>query len=171
MVPGLSAIQNTLISEWDEVSLGWSIENLKTVSLATRRFWKMMLDVRDRERQESLVDDLVLQLFVMVFEQLNVRPRSVHHGPHLQLFMSGDIRRTTPDTCIVEDEERDIIIIILQEDKSSENTVDYPFAQAVAGSVAYFQKIQNIRKLNGEPLLSEFPIMLGPVFISSSLIK
>jgi hypothetical protein len=59
------------------------------------------------------------------------------------------------------DQERDVVVL-LQEDKSRDNIEDFPFAQAIAGAVSYFQSKQLFRKSEfGAPRLAKLPILLG----------
>jgi len=161
--PALSNLQLSLLAEWDSVSSSWGSDSIKTTSGETRKFWKTLIDVRNRPGQEALVNDFVVELFRLVFEQCNSnnnqRQRVVHSHPQWKLYMANAFHQTIPDI-VVEDEERDVVIL-LQEDKSRDNNTDFPYAQAVAGAVAYYQNLQQRRLLELDRPLAEFPILLA----------
>jgi hypothetical protein len=157
--PPLSEIQNTLVKEWNSILLDPENRNFHATSLTTRKFWHALVNAQGAGKPEARVHDFVVELFRLVFEQFNVRTRFVQSQPQYHLRHAAATYFTQADLVVV-DSERDLVVL-LQQDKFHGNVQDYPFAQAVAGAVAYFQTIQYQRRLNGDRPLAKLPILLG----------
>lgn len=157
----LSPICKTLLEEYPKMQgqkFGMDfVSNNST--LETRNFWKRFSEVSDASAPESDVDSFVYELFRLVVEN-DPRKTSliVKRNPKWKLTISGNPHVVIPDI-VVKDTKMDVVVLIV-EDKSTNNVQDYPFVQVIAQAFAHFQQIQLARTTALDLPLAEIPVFL-----------